>query len=87
MGNDLLRLTEREAGGSGRRKIQFADWDGDGDLDLLANSENIEWYENIGKSNESTIFKKRGNLVNTKLAGHTTSQPWLTGIRTVNPIY
>jgi hypothetical protein len=73
MGNDLLRLTEREAGGSGRRKIQFTDWDGDGDLDLLANSENIEWYENIGETNGNTIFKKRGNLVNTKLAGHTTS--------------
>jgi hypothetical protein len=72
-GNDLLRMTEREAGGSGRRKIEFTDWDGDGDLDLLANSENIEWYENVGKSNENTIFKKRGNLVNTRLAGHTTS--------------
>jgi hypothetical protein len=73
VGDKLLRLTEREAGGSGRRKIQFTDWDGDGDLDLLANSENIEWYENVGESNESTIFKKRGNLAKTKLAGHTTS--------------
>ena len=73
IGNDLLRLTEREAGGSGRRKIEFTDWDGDGDLDLLANSENIEWYENVGETNGNTIFKKRGNLVNTKLAGHTTS--------------
>ena len=73
IGTDLLRLTEREAGGSGRRKIEFTDWDGDGDLDLLANSENIEWYENVGETNGNTIFKKRGNLVNTKLAGHTTS--------------
>ncbi|RTE53270.1 VCBS repeat-containing protein [Arenibacter aquaticus] len=71
--NNWLRLNEREAGGSGRRKIAFADWDGDGDLDLLANSTNIEWYENLGEKEGNTIFKHKGNIVNTKLAGHTTS--------------
>lgn len=71
--NNLLHLNEREAGGSGRRKIAFADWDGDGDLDLLANSTNIEWYENLGEKEGNTIFKHKGNIVNTKLAGHTTS--------------
>ncbi len=73
LNNNLLRLNEREAGGSGRRKIAFADWDGDGDMDLLANSTNIEWYENLGEKEGNTIFKHKGNIVNTKLAGHTTS--------------
>lgn len=73
LNNNLLRLNEREAGGSGRRKIAFADWDGDGDLDLLANSTNIEWYENLGEKEGNTIFKHKGNIVNIKLAGHTTS--------------
>jgi len=46
-----------------------------GDLDFsLANSENIEWYENLGETNGINLFsrKKKGNLVKTKLAGHTT---------------
>lgn len=69
----LLRLNDREAGRSGRRKIAFTDWDQDGDLDLLANSKNIEFYENIGEANGTTTFKNRGYLYSHKLAGHTTS--------------
>jgi hypothetical protein len=69
----LLRLNDREAGGSGRRKITIIDWDQDGDLDLLANSKNVEWYENVSQKNKITQFKFRGDLVSHKLAGHTTS--------------
>ncbi|WP_206610977.1 FG-GAP-like repeat-containing protein [Mariniphaga sediminis] len=42
--NALLRLSEREAGSSGRRKICLTDWDGDGKIDLLANSKNVEFF-------------------------------------------
>lgn len=68
-GSGLLRLNKREAGSSGRRKLAFADWDGDGDLDLLANSKNTELYENVG----GNTFKNKGNLHDRKLAGHSTS--------------
>ncbi len=75
-----LRLSEREAGGSGRRKIDLVDWDNDGDLDLLINSprkspqetRNIAWYENTG-TKDDFVFAYRGNITNVRLEGHTTS--------------
>ena len=68
-----LRLNYKEAGASGRRKISFADWDMDGDPDLLVNSTNIAWFENIKSKNDRIIFKFRGDILNAQLAGHTTS--------------
>ena len=71
--NGLLRLNNKEAGGSGRRKLCFSDWDNDGDLDLLVNSQNIAWYENLGEDQGSTVYKYKGDIANIRLAGHTTS--------------
>jgi len=68
----LLRLNNGTAGGSGRRKFCFADWDGDGDLDLLVNSANINFLENVGTTNGMTTFVDLGPLDNRTLAGHTT---------------
>jgi len=68
-----LRLNAKEAGGSGRRKFCFSDWDNDGDLDLLVNSKNVTWYENIEQTTYETTFTNRGDLAEQKLAGHTTS--------------
>ena len=68
-----LRLNQREAGGSGRRKFCITDWDQDGDYDLLVNSKNISLFENIGIENGNVMFKHRGPLADQKLAGHTTS--------------
>lgn len=72
-GKGDLRLNDKKAGGSGRRKICFADWDQDGDLDLLVNSKNVALFENVGTDSGNTIFKDRGDLGETRLAGHTTS--------------
>jgi hypothetical protein len=72
-GKGDLRLNEKQAGKSGRRKICFTDWDNDGDLDLLVNSKNIALYENIGSYERNIIYKNKGDLVETRLAGHTTS--------------
>ncbi|MBN2355196.1 VCBS repeat-containing protein [candidate division KSB1 bacterium] len=69
----LLRLNNQRAGKSGRRKICFSDWDQDGDLDLLVNSENVAWFENKGSKNGNVLLTYRGNLSQIKLAGHTTS--------------
>ena len=63
-----LHLNEGWAGKSGRRKIHIVDWDGDGRLDILVNSENANLLLNIdGK------YVDQGPLSSEKLAGHTTS--------------
>jgi hypothetical protein len=65
---NALQLNDGWAGKSGRRKFTFADWDGDGDRDLLINSRNIDLYENTGDNR----LELRGPLASTRLAGHTT---------------
>jgi hypothetical protein len=70
--DNLLRLNSGVAGRSGRRKLCFTDWDGDGDLDLLVNSVNTSLMENMGTIDGLTTFKDRGALHNRRLAGHTT---------------
>jgi hypothetical protein len=65
-----LRLNAERAGKSGRRKIQIVDWDGDGKLDLIVDSEaNAGWYQNVG-SQERPVFIYRGDLVDRPLYGH-----------------
>lgn len=68
-----LRLNTDKYGASGRRKLGFADWDGDGDLDLLVNSSNIALFENIGEEDGLVKMQFSGDLSDHKLAGHTTS--------------
>ncbi len=68
-----LRLNERTAGKSGRRKLCIIDWNGDGKLDLLANSKNTDLYLNRGKREGNVILAHVGPMAAQKLAGHTTS--------------
>ena len=68
-----LRLNDGKAGGSGRRKISVVDFDGDGRLDILLNSQNASFYRNIGEENGITVFEDLGLLDESRLAGHTTS--------------
>ncbi len=69
----LLRLNVNSNGRSGRCKFCFADWDMDGDLDLLVNSVNVSWLENAGTRNGMVHFIDRGPLTDDILAGHSTS--------------
>ena len=70
----LLQLNIREAGGSGRRKFCFADWDQDGLTDLLVNSKNINFLRNVSEKNSTEyVFQDMGELSQHILAGHTTS--------------
>ncbi len=68
-----LRLNSGKAGRSGRRKLCFTDWDGDGDLDLIANSKNAELWCTVKMSEEQVVMQHRGSLCTKRLAGHTTS--------------
>lgn len=69
----LLRLSEKEFGSSGRRKMAFGDWDGDGDTDLIINGINAVLLENVGQTPEKVEFKYHDNFSDKKLAGHSTS--------------
>ncbi len=68
-----IRLNDRTAGRSGRYKISVVDWDGDGRLDLLVNSENAIWYRNVESRKGKHVLKKMGNLGKRNVAGHTSS--------------
>jgi hypothetical protein len=70
----LLRLNANRAGASGRRKLHFADWDGDGRLDLLVNSINVNWLRNVRTDDKGfTWFEDMGQLDDRVLAGHDTA--------------
>ena len=68
-----LRLNADVAGRSGRRKLCLADWDGDGRLDLLVNSRNVNILKNVGESEGVTTFADQGLVDPRILAGHDTS--------------
>jgi concanavalin A-like lectin/glucanase superfamily protein/VCBS repeat protein len=69
----LLRLNAGEAGRSGRRKLCMVDYDGDGRLDLLANSRSISLLKNVSEDADRHVFRDTGLMDATVLAGHTTS--------------
>jgi len=60
-------------GNTGRRKFCFVDWDGDGRLDIIANSESLCLYRQVKAENGKWFFRKDGNIVEERLAGHSTS--------------
>ncbi|MFO0944458.1 MAG: VCBS repeat-containing protein [Planctomycetota bacterium] len=72
-GGKPLRLNANPAGKSGRRKLSFADWDGDGRLDLLIDGKNVDWYRNVEGDSSQVVFEPMGPLSEHRLAGHDTS--------------
>ncbi|WP_228693509.1 VCBS repeat-containing protein [Lunatimonas sp.] len=71
----LLRMNQRDAGGSGRRTFTFFDWDGDGMLDILVNSAtNVNVLKGLGKDSEGMWrFKDNGPVHHHLLAAHSTT--------------
>lgn len=68
-----LRLNTRRAGGSGRRKIHVVDFDGDGALDVLVNSQNADLLKGSAVRNGKVLLEDTGTISPTRLAGHTSS--------------
>ena len=71
--NQPIQLNHRSAGRSGRYKLDVVDWDRDGRLDVLVNSENALWYRNCEDRDGKVVLKKVGNLAHRNVAGHTSS--------------
>lgn len=69
----LLRLNSGVGGKSGRRKFCFMDVDNDGYMDLVVDSNNAAWFKNKGFDGDYVIFEYKGDIIELKLAGHTTS--------------
>lgn len=67
-----LRLNDGFAGKSGRRKFCVVDWDGDGDRDLIVDSESVNLLLNAGWHNGKVVLQDQGPLVGARLAGHST---------------
>ena len=70
---DLLRMNDGIAGKSGRRKFCFTDWDLDGQLDLMVNSQNINFLRNVSEDKSTHLFSDQGMVADRILAGHTTN--------------
>lgn len=68
-----LRLNNGERGRSGRRKLCLADWNGDGQIDLLVNSNNADWFLGSPAENGNWNFDHQGSLSSFPISGHTTS--------------
>jgi hypothetical protein len=72
-----LKLSKGDAGKSGRRKLCLTDWDGDGAVDLLLDSVNVNLFRNVTKTSDETgglvVLKDSGPLDDRVLAGHDTS--------------
>lgn len=74
----VLRLNGNSAGKSGRRKLCWVDWDQDGKLELLVNSQNVNLLRLVeiideGQGQSTYLFHDAGPFSAHVLAGHTTS--------------
>ncbi|MBK8505675.1 MAG: VCBS repeat-containing protein [Saprospiraceae bacterium] len=82
-----LQLNTDLYGSSGRRKWCFTHSDQDGDQDILINSTNVAWFENVEQENEKISFVFQGDLSDQKLAGQTTSPTTVDWDRNGKPDY
>lgn len=68
-----IRMNNKVAGGSGRRKICITDWDGDGQLDLLVNAANASFVKQTSAADGKWFFKDTGLISPQNIEGHDVS--------------
>ena len=66
-------LSLSQSGNWTAEELAALDWDGDGDLDILADSANAEFYRNDGTIRGQVHLALQGNLAKRKVSGHSTS--------------
>jgi hypothetical protein len=67
-----FQFNRGKAGGSGRRKFCFADWDRDGRLDLLRDSRNVSFMHTVSIGPDRWVLSDEGQVDTRRLAGHDT---------------
>lgn len=69
----LLRLNANPNGKSGRRTFCITDWDGDGVLDLIVNSKNVNFLRGTGRDAQGRwTFRDEGPVTPLVIGGHAT---------------
>ncbi|MFO1002570.1 MAG: VCBS repeat-containing protein [Planctomycetaceae bacterium] len=68
-----IRLNPGTAGRSGRRKLCVTDWDGDGRFDLLLNSANADFLQQVDYKDGLWVMKNAGTLAQKNIEGHDVS--------------
>jgi hypothetical protein len=67
-----ILLNQRTGSSSGRLKISFADWDGDGLKDLIVSSKPaVDWMKNMGMKEGKMVLQYMGRVLSRTLMGHT----------------
>ncbi len=67
-----ILLNQRTGSSSGRLKITFADWDGDGLDDLIVSSKPaVDWMKNMGNQDGNMVLQYMGRVLSRTLMGHT----------------
>lgn len=66
-------LNSAKKGHSGRQKLCVVDWDGDGKMDIMQNSNNARWWRQVGKRGGKWYFRDMGSVAPNWIQWHTTS--------------
>ena len=67
-----ILLNQRTGKSSGRLKIDFHDWDGDGLEDLIVSSKPaVDWMKNLGMKDGKMVLQYMGRILSVTLMGHT----------------
>lgn len=67
-----IQINQLKGKSSGRLKIEFADWDGDGVDDLiLASKPAVDWMKGRGMKEGKMVFQYMGRVLSRTLMGHT----------------